>query len=76
MDEFRYLLDSSEEEILNTWYALGELTVNKNTKIYTKGSVVRVDASEGDGLSKAPLHNKIIYIQEDYRVDNKTKCDI
>ena len=73
MDEFRYLLDSSEEEILNTWYALGELTVNKNTKIYTKGSVVRVDASEGDGLSKAPLHNKIIYIQEDYRVDNKTK---
>lgn len=73
MDEFNYLLKASEEEILNTWAALGELTVNKNTKVYTRGSVVRVDASDGDGLSPSPLHNKIIYIQEDYRVDNKTK---
>ena len=50
MDEFNYLLKASEEEILNTWAALGELTVNKNTKVYTRGSVVRVDASDGDGL--------------------------
>ena len=76
MDEFSYLLQSSEEEILNTWAALGNVTVNKNTKIYTRGSVVRVDASNGDGLSSAPLHNKIIYIQEEYKVDNKMKWPI
>lgn len=73
MDEFSYLLKSSEDDILNTWAALGEITVNKNTKVYTRGSVARVDASDGDGLSSSPLHNKIIYIQEDYKVDNKTK---
>lgn len=77
MDEFKYLLQSSEEEILNTWNALGQITVDKNTKIYNRGSVVRVDASlDGTRVSGAPLHNKIVYIQEDYRVDNKTKFPI
>lgn len=70
MDEFSYLQSVDEETILNTWYSLGQMVVNSKTKVYTKGSVVRVDASDGDGLSKSPLHNKIIYVLESYRVDN------
>lgn len=73
MDEFSYLLNCSEDDILNTWVSLGSITVNKKTKVYTRGSVVRIDASDGDGLSLSPLHNKIVYILEDYKVDNQTK---
>lgn len=73
MDEHGYLMQCNEEEILNTWAALGSLTVNSKTKVYTKGSVIRVDASDGDGSSSAALHNKIIYVTDDYRVDNQTK---
>src|SRR5574344_816831 len=71
MDEFNYLLNCDEETILNTWNALGSVTVNNNTKVYTKGSVVRINASkDGSELSKAQLHNNIVYVCEDYRVDN------
>ncbi|MCF0126400.1 MAG: hypothetical protein HUJ68_11740, partial [Clostridia bacterium] len=73
MDEFTFLSSQDEETILNTWNALGAFTVTKDTKVYTKGSIVRVDASEGDGLSPSIFHNRIIYILEDYRVDNKSK---
>lgn len=74
MDEFEYLKNSDEETILNTWTALGEITVTKNTKVYTRGSVIRIDASlDGSQLSKSPLHNKILYVLEDYRVDGKTR---
>lgn len=76
MDEFVYLRQCDDEEVLNTWNALGGMVVNKDTKLYVAGSVVRIDASNGDGLSKAPLHNRIMYIQETYRVDNKTKYPI
>lgn len=74
MDELSYLRNCNENEILNTWNACGAIVVNKSTKVYNKGTLVRVDASEDDsGLSKSPLHNKIIYVEEDYRVDNKTR---
>ena len=77
MDEFNYLLNCDEETILNTWNALGSVTVNNNTKVYTKGSVVRINASkDGSELSKATLHNNIVYVCEDYRVDNVSKFDI
>lgn len=76
MDEFAYLRQCDDEEILNTWTSLGSMTVDKNTKLYLAGSVVKIDASNGDGISKAPLHNRIMYIQETYRVDNKTKYPI
>ena len=71
MDSFGYLLQASQEEILNTWSSLGEMTCNNNTKMYTAGSIFRLDCSNGDGLSSAPLHNQIIYCIETYRVDNK-----
>lgn len=77
MDELSYLLKSDEATVLNTWYACGSISVNKDTKVYNKGTLVKVDASvDGSGLSKAPLHNKILYVSEDYRVDNKTKGPI
>lgn len=76
MDELSYLLKCDEETILNTWSACGAIVANNSTKVYNKGSLIRVDASaDGSGLSKASLHNKIIYVEEDYRVDGKTrKC--
>ena len=70
VDEFGYLQSVDQDTILNTWYSLGQMTVNSKTKVYTKGSVVRIDASDGDGLSAAPLHNKIVYVLESYKVDN------
>jgi hypothetical protein len=71
MDDHSYLIKASEEEILNTWYSLGSVTVNKQTKMYTQGSLVRVDCSDGNGLSSAPLHNRILFCAVTYRVDNK-----
>ena len=62
MDEFEYLRRSDEKEILETWAALGCITVTSQTKVYTRGTVVRVDAA-------GALHDMIIYICEDYRVD-------
>lgn len=73
MDEFEYLSTQDQELILNTWNALGAFTVNKDTKVYSRGSIVKVDASNGDDVSNALFHNRIIYVLEDYRVDNKTK---
>jgi len=71
MDAFSYLLQANAQEILNTWSAHGEMTCNSNTKMYTAGSIFRLDCSNGDGLSTSPLHNQIIYCLETYRVDNK-----
>jgi hypothetical protein len=71
MDSFQYLLQANENEVLNTWLSLGGMTCNNNTKMYTAGSVFRLDCSDGDGLSSAPLHNSIIYCIETYRVDNR-----
>ncbi len=76
MDIQSYLLKADEEEILQTWYACGQVVVNKDTKYYSKGSIVRVDASDGDWLSSAPLHNTILYVAANYAVDNKNKFQI
>lgn len=70
-DEFNYLLHSNEEEILQTWHALGAICVDNNTKIYNRGSVVRITTKK-----KCPLKDKIIYIRETYRVDNKLRFPI
>ena len=71
MDSFQYLLQADTEEILNTWSSLGEMTCSNKTKMYTAGSIFKLDCSDGDGLSSAPLHNSIIYCIETYRVDNR-----
>ena len=62
MDEFEYLRRSDEKEILETWAALGSITVTSQTKVYTRGTVIRVDAA-------GALHDMIVYVCEDYRVD-------
>lgn len=72
MDIFKYLLKCSEEEILNTWEATGAIVVNNKTKLYIPNTVCRVDASDGSGVSTAKLHNAMIFINQSYRVDNKT----
>jgi len=85
MDKLSYLLrladqDASEktERVLDTWSALGELKVSKRTKYYQAGTLVRVDCSPaGDGgQSKSPLHNAILYVQENYQVDGRDKFEI
>jgi hypothetical protein len=70
------LLASEPEEIFQTWHALGEVTVTKKTKMYPKDSIIRVDASSGNGKSKAPLHNCFLYVAETYVVDRKTRFEI
>lgn len=69
MDEFSYLLKCDEEEVLQTLHAVGGMVATKNTKIYPKGTLFRIDASDGDGVSNAPLHNNILYVIQTYRVD-------
>jgi hypothetical protein len=69
MDEFSYLLKVDEEEILQTWAATGGLVATKNTKIYPKGTLFRIDASDGSGVSSAVLHNSILYVIQTYRVN-------
>jgi hypothetical protein len=76
MDEFSYLSKCDEEEILNSWWATGGLVATKNTKIYPAGTIFRVDASDGDGISKAPLHNALLYVQQTYRVNGQTQFPI
>ena len=62
MDGFEYLSTQDQEVIVNTWNAVGAFTVNKDTKVYSRGSIVKVDASNGDGVSNALFHNRIIYV--------------
>jgi len=67
---------TGSENILNAWYAMGQITVNNDTKIYSKGSLIRVDASDGSQRSRAPLHNRILFCQEDYVVNGRDKQPI
>jgi hypothetical protein len=69
MDEFSYLLKVDEEEVLQTWAATGGLVATKNTKIYPKGTLFRIDASDGSGISSAALHNSLLYVIQTYRVN-------
>jgi hypothetical protein len=61
---------------LNCWAGMGEFIANSKTKFYPAGQVIRVDASSGDWRSSAPLHNSILYVNEEYRVDNKARYPI
>jgi len=76
VDAHSYLRQCDPEEILQTWWSMGQVTVNKHTKFYAKDSVVRIDASDGDWLSAAPLHNRIIYVAHSYVVDNQFKMPL
>ena len=76
MSKQEFLLNSNEDEILNTWFSLGEAIVNHRTKSYIRDMLYRVDCSEGDHLSTNPLHNKIIYCCEPYQVDGNRKGPI
>jgi hypothetical protein len=76
MDEHSYLSQCTPDEVQQTWYALGQVTCNSNTKAYTKSNIYRIDCSDGSGLSKAPLHNRFIYCVNNYIVDGKTKLPI
>jgi len=75
-DAHTYLMQSDPDEILNHWYSMGQIIVNKDTKYYAKDSVIRVDASDGDWLSGAPLHNTILYVAHPYQVDNELRKTI
>jgi len=75
-DAHTYLMQCDENELFQTWWSMGQVTVNKDTKFYAKDSVVRVDASDGDWLSKSPLHNNFIYVAHNYVVDNVSRFPI
>ena len=75
-DAHTYLRSCDPEEVLQTWYAMGQITVNKHTKYYAKDSVFRVDASDGDWISGAPLHNMILYCAHSYIVDGHLRHPI
>jgi hypothetical protein len=71
MDSLTYLLNAGSEEILQTWASCGSIVNNKNTKIYPKESIFRVDAES----VKSPLHNAIIYVNQTYS-NIKTKNNL
>jgi hypothetical protein len=78
MDRIEYLLQLTEDEILNHWSALGEMKITSKNKMYSKDSIVRVDCSElgNGGPSSSALHNVILYVAENYIVDNIRKPQI
>jgi hypothetical protein len=69
VDVCDYLLKASPEEVQQTWHALGEFNVSNDTKLYTKGAVVRVKTGK-HGVTD--LEDRFIYVLEEYRVNNKT----
>ena len=72
-DGHSYLRQCNDETILNHWWSCGQVIVNKDTKYYSKDAIIRIDASDGDWKSGAPLHNQILYVIHPYQVDNQFK---
>jgi len=76
LDIHGYLKQCSPQEIYDTWYSCGQVTVNSKTAFYSKDTIFRVDASNGDGISTAPLHNRFLVCVHTYQVDNVKKFPI
>jgi len=75
-DEHSYLMQCSSEDIQNHWNSMGQITVDNNTKFFAPRSVIRIDCSGGHGVSRAPLHNRFLYVINSYIVDNHTKLPL
>lgn len=71
-----YLIQCDPDTIYQHWQSMGNVVVNKNTKYYAKDSVIRIDCSNGDWRSPAPLHNHFIYVAHNYIVDNHLRMPV
>lgn len=80
MTKENYLLKLKQEDsarIRDTWYALGSLWCNNNTKMYVKDTLFRISQED------SPLKDSYIFAKNTYTVDNKkfppidwTFCDV
>lgn len=76
MNEYEYLAKSNDNEVLNTWAALGSIWVTSSTRAYIKDSVVIVNEPG------VPLNQRVIYILDshlgavDWSTINNEKSDL